>query len=123
MLSSTYAKEKEENRRALYTILSTVRFLACQSLPLRGVYAGHGCCEVNSNFMQLLELRKCDVPNLDGWLSRSQDRFTSPMIQNELLEIMASTILRKVACKLAGEVFSILVDETTNISNKEQLVY
>ena len=36
---------------------------------------------VNSNFMQLLELRKCDVPNLDGWLSRPQDRSTSRMIQ------------------------------------------
>ena len=123
MLSSTYAKEKADNRKALYTILSTIHFLARQGLPLRGSHVGHGCGELNSNFMQLLELRKHDVPNLDGWLSRSQDRFTSPTIQNEILEIMASTILRKIARKLAGELFSIMVDETTDISNTEQLVF
>ena len=105
MLSSTYAKEKADNRKALYTILSTIRFLARQGLPLRGSYVGHGCGELNSNFMQLLELRKHYVPNLDGWLSRSQDRFTRPTIQNEILEIMASTILRRIARKLAGELF------------------
>ena len=103
MLSSPYAKEKADNQKALYTILSTIRFLARQGLPLRGAHAGHGCGELNSNFMHLLELHKHDVPNLDGWLSRPQDWFTSPMIQNELLEIMASTILRKIARKLAGD--------------------
>ena len=45
------------------------------------------------------------------------------MMQNEILEIMASTILRKIARKLAGELFSIMVDETTDISNAEQLVF
>ena len=123
MLSSAHAKEKADNRKALYTIVSTIRFLARQSLPLRGSYVGHGCGEYNSNFIQLLELRKHEVPNLDGWLRRSQDRFTSPTIQNEILEIMASTILRTIAGKLAGELFSIMVDETTDISNTEQLVF
>lgn len=73
--------------------------------------------------MQLLQLQKHDVPNLERWLSRSQDRFTSPVIQNELLEIMASVILRKITHKLSGEMFSIMVDETTDISNTEQLVF
>ena len=123
MLSTSYAKEKADNRKALYTILSTTRFLARQGLPLRGSYTGHGCGESNSNFMQLLELRKHDVPNLVGWLNRSQDRFTSPTIQNEILEIMASTILRKIAGEVAGEFFSLLVDETTDVSNTEQLVF
>ena len=36
---------------------------------------------------------------------------------------MASTILSKMASKLAGEVFLILVHETTDVSNKEQLVF
>ena len=122
MLSTAHAKEKANSRKALYTILSTVRFLARQGLPLRGSFVGQGCGEANSNLMQLLHLRKDDVPNLDAWLHRSQDRFTSPAIQNELLEIMAMTILKKLANNLAGRQFVIMVDETTDISNTEQLV-
>ena len=123
MPSCAHAKEKAENQKALYAILSTIRFLARQGLPLRGSYVGQGCGEFNSNFMQLLQLRKHDMPNLDAWLCKSQDRFTCPMMQNEVLEITASAILQKIAHNLAGKVFSIMVDETTDISNTEQLVF
>ena len=125
MLSSAHAKEKANNRKNFThnQFLSTIRFLARQGLPICGSHTGHGCGESNSNFMQLLQLCKDDVPNLDVWVHRSQDRYTSPTIQNELLEIMASTIVRKIAHKLSGEMFSIMVDETTDISNTEQLVF
>ena len=123
MLSTAHAQEKADNRRALYTILSTLRFLARQGLPLRGNYVSHDGGESSSNFMQLLQLRTEDVPVLDPWLQKSQDRFTSPMIQNELLEIMAMTVLRKIAGNIAGKQFSIMVDETTDVSNTEQLVF
>ena len=56
---------------------------------------------------------KDDVPDLDVWLHRLQDHFTSPTIHNELLEIMASTIVRKIAHRLSEDMFSIMVDETT----------
>ena len=59
ILSSAHAEEKAANRKALYTILSTIRFLAQQRLPLRG---SNGYGESNSNLIQLLELRKDDVP-------------------------------------------------------------
>jgi hypothetical protein len=123
MLSTAHAKEKADNRRALCTILSTLRFLARQGLPLRGNYVSDDGSESSSNFMQLLQLRTEDVPVLATWLQKSQDRFTSPMIQNELLEIMAMTVLRKIAEKIAGKQFSIMVDETTDVSNTEQLVF
>ena len=50
MLSSQHAKEKADNRHVLYEILSNVRFLARQGLPLRG--SGQGD---DSNFIQLLK--------------------------------------------------------------------
>ena len=78
MLSSSLAKEKANNRKALLTIISTIRFLARQGLPLRGSYVSSDGCETNSNFLQLLHLRKEDIPVLNTWLQRSQDRFTSP---------------------------------------------
>ena len=66
MLSSAHAKEKANNQSALLTILFSIRFLARQGLPLRGHYiqADIGSGETNGNFMQLLELRKEDVPVL-----------------------------------------------------------
>lgn len=123
MLSSAHASEKAENCRALYTIISTLRFLARQGLPLRGNYDSSDKGETNSNFIQLLKLRAEDVPLLETWLRKSQDRFTSPMIQNELLQIMAMSVLRTVVGRIANRHFAIMVDETTDISNTEQLVF
>ena len=37
MLSTARAKEKAANRMALYTIISAIRFLAHQCLPIYGV--------------------------------------------------------------------------------------
>ena len=123
MLCTSLAKEKADNRKAMLTIISTIRFLARQGLPLRGSYVSSDGCETNSNFLQLLHLRKEDIPVLNTWLQRSQHHFTSPSIQNELLEIMANMILRKFTRSLSGKQFSIMVDETSDISNTEQLVF
>ena len=48
--------------------------------------------------------------------------YTSPIIQNELLHIMGEMVQTIICCKIreAG-LFSILVDETKDISKKEQL--
>ncbi len=51
-LSSQLAKDRLERRQFLKKLLSNVRFLARQALPLRG-----GGDESNSNYMQLLKLR------------------------------------------------------------------
>ena len=123
MLCTLLVKEKADNRKTMLTIISTIRFLARQGLPLRGSYVSSDGCEVSSNFLQLLDLRKEDILVLNTWLQRSQDRFTSPSIQNELLVIMANMILRKITRSISGNLFSIMVDETTDISNTEQHVF
>lgn len=51
MLSSQLAKEKQPNREYLLYVMSTIRFLARQALPLRG-----DGDEKDSNFYQLLVL-------------------------------------------------------------------
>ena len=125
MLSTMHAVKKAENRKVLLTILSSIRFLARQGLPLRGNYIISDSCsgEVQSNLMQLLQLRKNDVPLFDSWLHKSQDHFTSPMIQNEFLEIMALTVLQNNVRNISGQQFTIMVDETTDIANTEQMVF
>ena len=118
LTSSAHAAEKRKNQQCLVTIAENIRFLARQGIALRG-----DGDESNSNFVQLLHLRAIDQPQLNAWLERKTDKYTSPQIQNELLIVMATAVLRKI-----GEIiqkacyFSIMADEVTDSSNKEQVV-
>ena len=44
-------------------------------------------------------------------------------MQNEILRIMALSILRDISSELAGKWFTIMIDETTDVSNAEQMVF
>jgi len=108
----------------LLKILQNIRYLARQSLPLRGSWSKKEKCETNSNFRQLLLLRSEHDERLTAWLKQKTNRFDSPEIQNEMLEIMALNILRDIVKNIQlAEIFSILGDETGDISNTEQLVF
>ena len=57
-----------------------------------------------------------------GW-RRRQDKYVSADIQNELLNVMGLQVLRDIGAALHNaELYSLMVDETTDISNKEQPV-
>ena len=100
----------------LLLILQNIRFLARQGLPLRGEND-----ECDSNFIQLLHLRGDDHEGIDAWLSKKTNKYTSPDIQNECLQLMALHILREVSHNIASShCFSIMADECTDCSNKEQ---
>lgn len=118
-LSSQHEAEKMVRRRNLLKILSSVRFLARQGLPLRG--DGN---DENSNLYQLLILRGQDDPELLRWIERKYGRkYTSHEMQNEMLKVMALQILRDVAANIRNSTFSCIVaDETTDKTNREQVV-
>ena len=117
MLLRQAASEKRVNCEYLLKVLSTVRFLARQGLALRG-----DGDEVDSN-LQLLVLRGEDYSTMSKFLERQQLKYTSPEVQNELLSIMALQILRNVAANIQTAVhYTVMVDETTDQSNKEQVV-
>ena len=111
-------KQKSENRQMLLKILSNIRFLARQSIAIRG-----DGDEENSNFIQLFKLRGEDDPKFAKWLEKKTDKYVSADIQNELLKVMGLQVLRDIATSLySAEFYSIMVDETTDVSNKEQAV-
>ncbi len=115
-LSLAYKQEKATNRRMFFAILQNIRFLVRQGLPFRGSQT-----EIDSNYIQLLLLRALDIPELSTWMNKKTDRYTSPVIQNECMKIMAHEIMRKLAgiireCKC----YTIMADECTDISNTEQ---
>ena len=70
-------------------------FLGRQGIALRG----HDDSE--SNFMQLMKsVRACDDPKIIDWLQKKSNKYTSPDIQNEMLQIIALDILRSIAADL-----------------------
>ncbi|XP_062523284.1 uncharacterized protein LOC134197946, partial [Corticium candelabrum] len=115
-LSAQLKMEKLERRQCFLKVLSNIRFLARQGLPLRG----HGDHESNSNFLQLMRLRGEDDSRVLGWLERKTDKYTAPDMQNEILTTMA---LRRVIQSISSAPFlTIMIDETTDVANKEQVV-
>ena len=117
-LSAQHHKEKLENRRCLLKILSTIRFFARQGFPLRG----HGD-DSSSNFMQLLKLQAEDDRKINSWIHKKSSKYTTRDMQNEMLTVMAHHILRDAMASIRSLKFcAIMVDETTDVANKEQAV-
>jgi hypothetical protein len=117
-LSAQHAQDKLDRRQCFLKLLSNVRFLARQALPLRGVGD-----ETDSNYMQLFKLCGEDDTRVFDWLKRKTDKYTSADMQNEMIKIMALQILRKIAASLHDTPFyTIMVDETTDMLNREQVV-
>ena len=106
----------EVNREALYKIFTAIKFLCRQGLALRG-----DGCENNSNFkILLLVLAEIDQ-NLNQWMKRKENVYTSPTIQNEIIKVMGVKLLRDLSHDLQRSPFlSIMVDETTDVSSREQ---
>jgi hypothetical protein len=111
-----HAQENQlKARAALKVIATTILILAQTGSPLRGHTDNH------SNLMCWLNRRAEDIPRLKDFISR-RESFLSHDIQNELLSLMANDILRQVLADIkSSPYFSIMVDETTDISTKEQV--
>ena len=115
MCSNAADTTMKQNRTCFLKIIESVRFLARQGLAMQG----H--TDAESNFNQLLKLRANDVPLLTDWLQRKNDKYTYHEIQTELVSIMADIVSRQLVTSLDNSFFSILCDEYTDVSNKEQL--
>ena len=118
-MSTAINNERSTNRQNLLQILSNVRFLTRQALPLRG----HGSGE-DSNFMQLYILREEDNEGLKTWRTEKKiNKYVHSTIQNEMMQIMALKILREIANNLQdSDFFTMMCDEATDVKNVSQLV-
>ena len=118
-LSTKVTREKLERRQCFLKVLWSVRFLALQCLPFRG----HGDHESDSNILQLMKLRSEDDSRIVGWLERKTSKYTAPDMQTEILKTMALQVLRQVVESIQSAPFlTIVIDEATDVSNKEQVV-
>lgn len=119
-----------ENRQKIKPIIEGIILCGRQEIALRG-HRDHGKIDVDfesetniGNFREILKYRARGDVELKNTLEASSKRETylSPQIQNEVIDCINLIMLKKLADKVnkAGA-FSILVDETTDISTIEQI--
>jgi len=115
-ISAGKQKQMADARIALLGILSSIQYLSCQGLAIRGK------TDEESNLIQLQNLRAQDIPELQSWLARKESKWLSHDILNEMTEIMAHDVLRTLIEEIkSAEFFSVIMDETTDITVKEQV--
>lgn len=75
------------------------------------------------NFREILKYKVKDDDCIWSFLeSDSRNKYLSPRIQNEIIAICGDILLKKIVEKInASKCFSVLADETTDISVTEQL--
>ena len=80
-----------------------------------------GKTEIEGNLRQLLKLRAEDVPELLEWVENG--RYLSHDIITELINLMGNAVLRSIVADLRkkSQLFSLIADESRDMSNKEQL--
>ena len=118
MLASQLAAQRLESRKCFLHLLSNTRFLSRQGLP----FCGDGN-ELDSNYMHLICLRSENTKDFVDWMKQNKGKYTSPESQNEMIQVMSNRVMRNIFGRIRNDTFySVMIDETTNISNAEQVV-
>lgn len=108
----------QHNTKVLHAIISLIATCGKQNVPIRGK------TDDRSNFMAFLKYRAEADPDLKQHLDScpKNAKYTSHRIQNELINLCGNQIRSKIigSIKTAG-VFTVLADETADISCTEQV--
>ena len=114
LANSALLKTQELRRTMLLKQLTSLKYLLRQGLAIRGHL------DVKGNLYQLMRCRSEDIPHLSQWMDSGN--YQSPEIINELIELLAKDLLRKLIAEInSSSFYSLIIDETRNISGKEQL--
>lgn len=119
-----------KNRRNLKPIVETILLCGRQELALRG-HRDSGTIDTNSlcseknegNFRALLRYRSQGDEELKNMLDGGgKIKYLSPLLQNELISSCNNVIKEKLVAEInEAKYFSVLADETCDISNVEQI--
>lgn len=128
-LSQAYAErlqrekeQKEENRTALMSIIDIIRFLVRQNISLRG--HDESASSLNrGNFLELVHFTAKYNTSLQKWIDSHPGNVSwmSHDIQNELIHLLSTEVITRIANECKGRFFSIMCDEVSDRSNNELL--
>ncbi|KAM3266849.1 zinc finger MYM-type protein 1-like [Capsicum annuum] len=123
VLDKHFEKSKSEYRMRLEASINVARLLLYYGLPFRG----HHESESSSNqgyFLGFLWWHGDSHPDVGKVIlekAHQNDTLTCPMIQKDTVNACAKETLKVIIADLNGDYFGILVDESKDISYKEQM--
>ncbi|KAJ9565472.1 hypothetical protein OSB04_001438 [Centaurea solstitialis] len=115
--------QKDKNRIKIYASIDCVRFLLRQGLPFRGHNEG-GDSRNKGNFLELLHFyaeRNDKVGNVVLRNAPRNSQMKSSSIQKDFVRACAIETLKVIRKEIGDSFFSILVDESRDVSCKEQM--
>ncbi|XP_025420070.1 zinc finger MYM-type protein 1-like [Sipha flava] len=130
--NSARAIQIDQNRKRLIPIIQIIIICGRQEIALRGT-SDYGPLSLDNseptyndgNFRALLRMRiSCEDKNLTYHIENQalNASYISPMIQNNFINICGKIIQDQLVNKInQAKCFSVLVDETTDVSRVEQL--
>ena len=76
-----------------------------------------------STFIQLLRPQSKVFPELTDWKLKKTERYTSHDVQNKIINLMSTQIMRNLSEPVRSCIFSVMCDEYKEVCNKEQLTF
>ncbi|XP_070045896.1 uncharacterized protein [Nicotiana tomentosiformis] len=122
-LDKQSGKIKSEHRVCLNASIDMIRYLLKEGMPFRG----HDESIISTrrgHFLDLLKWyanRKEDVKNVVLEKALKNNTMTSPNIQKDVVNSCAKETVKAIIEDLNGNFFRILVDESKDVSHKEQM--
>lgn len=121
LLSASRSSEVAENRSHIKTLLRATGFLGRQGWAFRG-HDESDNSDNRGNFIEFLDVLVDTDACLKSRMEHHYGHYMSVEYQNDLIRVIGEKIEKTIAHEiLAAEFFAILVDETKDISKKEQL--
>ena len=115
-------KDKHDYRVQLNAIVDCIRFLLCQGLAFRGHDESQGLSD-KRNFLELVQFLGDHNESINEVLQTAPKncKLTHPEIQKDIVNAIASKTSKAIIKDLDNGFFSILVNESHDISVKEQM--
>uniref|UniRef100_A0A2N9IKX4 CCHC-type domain-containing protein n=1 Tax=Fagus sylvatica TaxID=28930 RepID=A0A2N9IKX4_FAGSY len=113
----------DENRLRLKTTIECVKWLAMQACAFRG-HDESSESSNRGNFVEMLKYTASINENITEVILENAPgnaKYTSPDIQKEILNILATRVRNKIREEIGDAKFCILVDEVLDESNREQM--
>ncbi|XP_057515035.1 uncharacterized protein LOC130796692 [Actinidia eriantha] len=123
VINAQSLEEIRKNRLRLRTTIESVRWLSLQACAFRG----HDESLDSNNPGNLIAMIKLmgklngDIDDVVLEKAPKNAKYTSPMIQKEILHILANKVRNIIREEIGNAKFCILVDEAKDVANREQM--
>uniref|UniRef100_A0A0A9GHJ6 Uncharacterized protein n=1 Tax=Arundo donax TaxID=35708 RepID=A0A0A9GHJ6_ARUDO len=116
-------EEITQNRLRLRVSIDAIRWLAFQACAFRG-HDESAKSKNQGNFIEMVKLLASYDEEVKAVVLSNAPRnakYTSPKIQKEILEIMASSVQKAIRNEIGDAKFCLIVDESRDESRREQM--